>query len=200
MTCANDNPKANLRKEIGKRLAQLGEKEIHRRSALACGHLVERYPVPGQAVSDKAVMAYLAMPGEADPAGAIAMWRMRGVRVAVPRVNWADKTMQPALLGTGLGTAGGELVESKFGLREPGPGAQSVPIEEIGLVIVPALAYSRSGERLGRGGGFYDRFLARLSPGAVTVGLVLSCQIVDEVPAEAHDMSVGVVITEDGPV
>ncbi|MCA9271728.1 MAG: 5-formyltetrahydrofolate cyclo-ligase [Phycisphaerales bacterium] len=190
MGCANDNPKANLRKEIGKRLADLGEKEIRRRSALACGHLMERYPSPGMA------MAYLAMPGEADPAGAIAMWRMRGVRVAAPRVNWADKTMEPALLGVD----GGELVESRFGLREPGPGAPVVSIDEIGLVIVPALAYSRSGERLGRGGGFYDRFLARLSPGAVTVGLVLSCQVVDEVPAEAHDMSVGVVITEDGPV
>ena len=194
MGCASDNPKANLRKEIGQRLARLGAKEILRRSALACGHLVERYPAPGTA------MAYLSLPGEADPAGAIAMWRMRGVRVAVPRVNWADKSMEPALLGTGLGTAGGELVESKFGLREPGADAPAVPIEEIGLVIVPALAYSRSGERLGRGGGFYDRFLARLSPGAVTVGLVLSCQVVDEVPAEAHDMSVGVVITEDGPV
>lgn len=194
MSCASDNPKANLRKEIGQRLAQLGVREILRRSALACGHLVERYPSPGT------VMAYLAMPGEADPAGAIAMWRMRGLQVAAPRVNWADKSMQPALLGTGMGTAGGGLVESKFGLREPGPGALAVPIEEIGLVIVPALAYSRSGERLGRGGGFYDRFLARLSPGVVTVGLVLSCQLVDEVPAEAHDMSVGVVITEDGPV
>lgn len=198
MPCSGDNPKANLRKEIGQRLAELGAKEIQRRSALACGHLVERYPSPG------IVMAYLALPGEADPAGAIAMWRMRGVKVAAPRVNWADRSMQPALLGTGvgtgLGTGGGELVESKFGLREPGPGAQAVPIEEIGLVIVPALAYSRSGERLGRGGGFYDRFLARLSPGVVTVGLVLSCQLVDEVPAEAHDMSVGVVITEDGPV
>ena len=190
MSCANDNPKAKLRQEVGQRLAALGEKEIRRRSALACGHLVERYPSPGT------VLAYLAMPGEADPAGAIAMWRMRGVRVAAPRVNWREKSMEAALLGT----AGGELVESRFGLREPGPGAPVVSIDEIGLVIVPALAYSRTGERLGRGGGFYDRFLARLSPGAVTVGLVLSCQIVDEVPSEAHDQNVGIVITEDGPV
>ena len=65
------------------------------------------------------MLAYLAMPGEADPAGAIAMWRMRGVRVAAPRVNWREKSMEAALLGT----AGGELVESRFGLREPGSGA-----------------------------------------------------------------------------
>ncbi len=194
MSCANPSPKAQLRKEIGQKLAALGPEEIRRRSALACGHLVERYPMTGS--GQGTAMAYLAMQGEADPAGAIALWRARGVRVAVPRVNWQDKTMQAAVLGM----PGGELVESRFGLREPGPGAPVVSIEEIGLIIVPALAYSRTGERLGRGGGFYDRFLARLSPDVVRVGLVLSCQIVDAVPSESHDRSVGVVITEDGSV
>jgi len=189
MACASDNPKARLRQEIGRRLAQLGPGEIRRRSALACGYLVERFPDPG------VVMAYLALPGEADPAGAMALWRARGVRVAAPRVNWSDRSMEPALVG-----AGGELVETRHGLREPGPGAPVVPIGEIGLVVVPGVAFTGSGERLGRGGGFYDRFLARLSPGASAVGLVLSCQVVGELPAESHDRSVGLVITEDGVV
>lgn len=194
MACASDNPKARLRQEIGQRLAQLGPEEIRRRSALACGHLVERFPNPG------VVMAYLALPGEADPAGAMALWRARGVRVAAPRVNWKDRSMEPVLIGPFGGQAGGELVETRFGLREPGPGAPSVPIPEIGLVIVPGIAITPSGDRLGRGGGFYDRFLARLSPGAQSVGLVLSCQVVGKLPAESHDRSVGLVITEDGVV
>lgn len=192
MACAGDNPKARLRQEIARRLAELGAEEIRRRSALACGHLVERFPDPA------CVMAYLALPGEADPAGAMALWRMRGVRVAAPRVNWGDRTMEPALLGAG--GVGGELVETRFGLREPGPGAPAVPIGEIGLVVVPGVAFLRTGGRLGRGGGFYDRFLARLGPGVRTAGLVLSCQLVESLPAESHDMGVGVVITEDGPV
>lgn len=190
MPPAGDTPKGVLRREIAGRLARLGQEEIERRSALACGHLVERFPEPG------VVMAYLALPYEADPSGAIALWRAQGVRVCVPRVDWATKTMEAALLGV----PGGELVETRYALREPGPGAPVVAIGEIDLVVVPGVAFLRTGQRLGRGGGFYDRFLARLSPGARTVGLVLSCQLVDELPGEPHDMGVGVVITEDGPV
>ncbi len=190
MACSNDNPKARLRQEVGKRLADLGQDEIRRRSALACGHLLDCYPSPGT------VMAYLAMPGEADPAGAIALWRARGVTVAAPRVDWANRSMTPAVL-TG---ERGQLVETRHGLREPGPDAPELAIEDIGLLVVPGLAFSACRARLGRGGGFYDRFLSRLGSTTRTVGLVLSCQIVDEIPTEPHDRSVDAVVTEDGLV
>ena len=189
MSCANDNPKAKLRQEVGKRLAALGPDEIRRRSLLACGHLIERYPNP------ESVMAYLALPGEADPAGAIAMWRTRSVKVAVPRVDWQTKSMTAAVLPDGRG----QLVETRHGLSEPGADAEELAIDSIALVIVPGLAFTASGARLGRGGGFYDRFLSRLSGSTTTVGLVLSCQIVDEIPVEPHDRSVEAVITDDGP-
>ena len=189
MTCGNDNPKAALRQQVGKRLAELGPDEISRRSAMACGHLLERYASPGT------VMAYLALPGELDPAGAIAMWRVRGERVAAPRVDWANRSMTPAVL-TG---ESGQLVETRHGLREPGPDAPELAIEEIRLLIVPGLAFTACGARLGRGGGFYDRFLSRLDARTKTVGLVLSCQVVDEIPTEPHDRSVDAVITEGGP-
>ena len=190
MACGNDNPKAMLRQEIGKRLAELGPDEIRRRSAIACGYLLERYANPGT------VMAYLALPGELDPAGAIAMWRARGVTVAAPRVDWESRSMTPAAL-----TGGREqLVETRHGLREPGPDAPELAIEQISLLIVPGLAFTACKARLGRGGGFYDRFLSRLDAATVTVGLVLSCQIVDEIPIEPHDRGVGAVITEDGPL
>lgn len=189
MSCANNNPKSTLRQEVGKRLASVSADEIRRRSLLACGHLVERYPNP------ESVMAYLALPDEADPAGAIAMWRARGVRVAVPRVDWESKAMSAALLPDERG----QLVETRHGLREPGPDAEELAIDRIGLMIVPGLAFTASGARLGRGGGFYDRFLPRLSGSTTTVGLVLSCQIVDQIPVEPHDRGVEAVITDDGP-
>jgi 5-formyltetrahydrofolate cyclo-ligase len=190
MACRNDNPKSRLRQEVGKRLAELGQDEIRRRSALACGHLLDQFANPGS------VMAYLALPGELDPAGAIAMWRTRGVTVAAPRIDWVNKAMTPAVL-TG---DRGQLVETRHGLREPGPDAPELAIGEIGLLIVPGLAFTACKARLGRGGGFYDRFLSRLGAATRTVGLVLSCQIVDEIPIEPHDRSVDAVITEDGPV
>ena len=179
--------KAELRTELARRLAALGPTEIARRSAQACGHLIDLRPRP------KAVMAYLALPGEADPAAAIASWRAAGVPVAAPKVNWSNRTMQPALLG-------GELVTGRHGLREPPPDASLLELNEIGLVVVPGLGFSAGGARLGRGGGFYDRFLARLPAGTETVGLVLSCQLMDEIPTDAHDRAVDMVVTEDGPV
>lgn len=93
---------------------------------------------------------------------------------------------------------GGELVEGPKGIREPGPGQAAVAIEELEVVVVPGLGFTRSGDRLGRGAGFYDRFLARLSPGTVTVGLAISAQMRDDLPTEPTDRRVDWLVTEDG--
>lgn len=70
------------------------------------------------------------------------------------------------------------------------------------VVFVPGLAFSARGARLGRGGGFYDRFLERLSGRARTVGLCFDCQVeckmAEDIPEEAHDMRVDAVLTERG--
>ena len=64
------------------------------------------------------------------------------------------------------------------------------------LILVPALAYDRAGRRLGRGGGYYDRFLARVD--CCTVGLIRAAFLLDALPAEWNDVPVSAVITEDG--
>jgi 5-formyltetrahydrofolate cyclo-ligase len=71
-----------------------------------------------------------------------------------------------------------------------------VAVEEIDLIFVPGLAFTRTGGRLGRGGGFYDRFLAGMRPGAMKVGVCFHAQLAGELPMEAHDHEVGVVVTE----
>lgn len=71
-------------------------------------------------------------------------------------------------------------------------------IAEAELVIVPALAVDRSGMRLGRGGGSYDRALARVAAGALTVAALYSGEFVDVLPAEAHDLRVDAVVTPEG--
>ncbi len=181
-----DEKKA-LRNELKLALVRLGHAEIAARSAAACGFLVDRF---GGA---RAVMAYLAMPVEADPAGAVAVWRARGASVCVPRSDWESKSMEPAVLG-------GTLIETAKGIREPGPGQPLLEIGTLELVVVPGLGFTRSGDRLGRGAGFYDRFLARLAPGTATVGLAVSTQIVDDLPTEPTDRRVDMVVTEDGLV
>lgn len=83
-------------------------------------------------------------------------------------------------------------------IREPAAGARLVPPEEIGLILVPGLAFTRSGLRLGRGGGFYDRYLARLPASAVRIGVCFDGQLRETLPEEAHDQRVNAVATESG--
>lgn len=86
----------------------------------------------------------------------------------------------------------GDLEEIKPGLFHPkyGPLHQ---IEEIDLVLVPGLAFSERGLRLGRGGGFYDRLLAQVL--GKSVGICFSEQLRETIPAEAHDISVSEVVS-----
>ena len=91
---------------------------------------------------------------------------------------------------------GRELVRAKFGLLEPRselPAASSGEWARM-LVLTPAVACDRSGVRLGRGGGFYDRMLARCGKAAVAV--VYACQLAEGLPREPHDRKVGFAVTE----
>lgn len=93
----------------------------------------------------------------------------------------------------------GALVAGPRGLLQPpGPRLGVDAVRDATLVVVPALAVDRSGRRLGRGGGSYDRVLARLSAGVLTVALLNDGELLDAVPAEAHDRPVGAAITPSG--
>lgn len=93
----------------------------------------------------------------------------------------------------------GALVAGRGGVLQPsGPRLGVDAVRDAALVVVPALAVDRSGMRLGRGGGSYDRVLARLPTGVLTVALLNDGEVLDAVPAEAHDRPVGAVITPSG--
>ena len=65
------------------------------------------------------------------------------------------------------------------------------------FVLVPGLAFSRDGHRLGRGGGFYDRLLARRAREAVKVGVCFSLQLHDSIPSEAHDVVLNAIMSDE---
>lgn len=89
-----------------------------------------------------------------------------------------------------------ELVEGRWNLREPHPDASRlVRPEEIDLLLVPGLAFSPTGARLGRGGGFYDRLLALPALRAHRVGVCFAEQLFEELPLEAHDREVELVVS-----
>ena len=110
-----------------------------------------------------------------------------GVRVLLPvAVTGDDGAPLPLSWGE---YRPGELVAARFGLLEPaGRRLPAAALAEAGLVIVPALAVDRRGARLGRGAGFYDRSLPLRDPAARLIAVVRDDELLDEVPAEPHDV------------
>jgi 5-formyltetrahydrofolate cyclo-ligase len=87
-----------------------------------------------------------------------------------------------------------EFQTGALGVREP-VGATMAPLPD--LVLVPGLAFDITGARLGRGKGFYDRWLAA-NPSVRSVGICFRCQIVESLPFEAHDARVSAIVSEEG--
>ncbi|HEX2073466.1 MAG TPA: 5-formyltetrahydrofolate cyclo-ligase [Geodermatophilus sp.] len=115
-----------------------------------------------------------------------------GARVLLPVVPAAGRELAWAV-------DTGRLVPGRFGLREPvGPRLGPSALGAVEAVVVPAVAVSRTGVRLGRGGGYYDRALVHARPDAVLVAVVFDDELVDDLPAEAHDRRVTAVVTPTG--
>ena len=110
-----------------------------------------------------------------------------GVRVLLP-VARHDAAGIPMPLQWGPYRPG-DLVEARFGLREPAePWLPADAVAAAAVVLVPALAVDRAGVRLGRGAGFYDRSLALSDPAARLVAVVRDDEVLDKLPAEPHDV------------
>jgi 5-formyltetrahydrofolate cyclo-ligase len=115
-----------------------------------------------------------------------------GKRVAVPKIATFKPPEMVALEISSLD----ELALSSTGLWEPDPSrADRVPEDEIDLVVVPGVAFDRTGHRIGLGGGFYDRWLAAVS--ALKVALAFSLQVVERVPHTGRDQRVDWIVTEN---
>jgi 5-formyltetrahydrofolate cyclo-ligase len=91
-----------------------------------------------------------------------------------------------------------DLKRGYLGVWEP-LAQESVPLEQVDLILVPGLAFSpKTGARLGRGGGFYDRLLARPEMRARLLGVAFQMQLLPEIPMEKHDAIVPEIVTERG--
>lgn len=117
-----------------------------------------------------------------------------GARVLLP----VARAGQPMRWG---GYTPGGLVAAPFGLREPAPPWQEPEaIRAASVVLVPALAVDRRGVRLGRGAGFYDRALPLADPAARLIAVVRDDEVLDELPAEPHDVPMTHVLTPGGGI
>ena len=141
---------------------------------------VDRRPV-------RAIFLYLADADEFDLDPLASEWIAAGIRVAAPRIG-PEKGVMDAVELTSLRAE--HLDTDRYGLRSPKANAAVVPIGEIDLVVVPGVAFTPDGARLGRGGGYYDRWLAELPPAIPRFGVCHAVQVVDSISVDSHDRRV----------
>ncbi len=97
-----------------------------------------------------------------------------------------------------LHPAGAPRERHRYGFEQPVAGAPQTDPDEVGVVLVPGLVFDRAGGRLGRGGGYYDRFLLTVPRDAARVGIVPQALVVEAVPMDAHDVPMTHLAAESG--
>lgn len=132
------------------------------------------------------ILMYHSLPDELSTRRFLSKWRDRK-HFYLPRVNGVNLDILPY--------DETRLELGAFHIEEP-TGENTVNPDEIEMVVVPAVAYDRKGNRLGRGKGFYDRLLSTTK--ATKVGVGYEFQILDEIPVEPHDVKMDIVITQSG--
>jgi 5-formyltetrahydrofolate cyclo-ligase len=134
----------------------------------------------------KRVMFYISLKGEVDTTEMIKEAQKLGKMILVPVC--LNRTIIACILDEKA-----RLQRGPYGVWEPVV-KKSVPARDVGLVIVPGLAFDKKGNRLGRGKGYYDRFLSKIPSDVSTIGLAFDFQILPSVPATSTDISVQKVI------
>lgn len=140
------------------------------------------------------IMFFLSFRSEVDTRPAVEESLARGKKVLVPKAMLAARELVPSYL-LDWGT---DLAPGAYGIPEPRPEAlRPAGPAAVDLLIVPGVAFDLKGNRLGYGGGYYDRFFARLRPGVPLAALCFELQLVQSIPVEPWDRRVDFIITED---
>jgi 5-formyltetrahydrofolate cyclo-ligase len=180
--------KVRARAIVRRRLEAIDAADLREKSERIC----QTVAALGEFRSADPILLYMALAGEVQTAPLARRAWQTGKTVLAPKVDWTRRTMQAVPITHW--TEG--IVRGRYGICEPELG-EPAGVDAIGLVIVPALAFDIAGSRLGRGGGFYDRFLSQPGFAAVTCGVALEAQILEDLPHEPHDVPVDLVVTEE---
>jgi 5-formyltetrahydrofolate cyclo-ligase len=179
--------KAQLRLELQKCLINIPAEQRKEKSRVACRNLI----ATAEFQNASAIMMYLSLPHELDTSEAILCAWQLGKMVVVPKVSWQQRHMIPVQI-TSLDTG---FSSDVAGLRNPIMGVP-VPYENIDLVVAPGLGFDRKGNRLGRGGSYYDRFFTNKDLRAPKCGFAFAEQVLESVPVTENDVPVDFLVTD----
>lgn len=195
--------KAELRRAVIARRDALDLDVRAAKSAVICARLVELSDRLDAAVS-RTVAVYAAMGSEVDPAAFAAAAVKRGWRVAYPCMFSTTDVMACGQRMCMRAVSAGDASEAPFIAHPTRAFAATdvdsdhfpiVPAKALDMIIVPLVAFDRTGARLGYGGGCYDRYLPMLSPACQIVGIAFDEQCVDHVPTDTHDLTLPHIIS-----
>lgn len=187
MVCAVD-AKAKLREAIGARIAELSAED---RIVMDAQIMTQITHLSVWHDADT-LFGYMAMDDEVDLQALFRAALREGKVVALPRIAPGTRTM----VFCRVDEMPVSLERHVTGFLQPGADAPVIEPGDGTLIVCPGRAFDRRGARLGRGGGYYDRFLARTPRSVTTVGVGYAAQMVREVPDEDSDVAVHIVITE----
>jgi 5-formyltetrahydrofolate cyclo-ligase len=178
--------KSAARRAVRAALAGMATERVAEESARACENLVAM----SEYVSARVVMVFVPIVGEVDARPAARAALGAGKVVAVPEVDWEAGILIPRRVRS----VDEGLVERRHGVPEAPASCEPVPVGDLDVVLVPGLAFDAAGRRLGRGGGFYDRFLSQIPARVCRIGLAMEAQVLPEVPAGPDDARVDAVV------
>ena len=183
MTASSVNPKSDLRAHLRARLEKISPAVRAVESIELCERLQAQIP------SARTILFFAPLPDELDVWPMLELALALGTNCALPFFDAEKKTYGAKLLKN-LAT---DIVIGKFGVREPAASCAEISLDKFDLILVPGMAFDVGGHRLGRGLGFYDRLLEKAS--GVKCGVCHDFQLLEKIPAEAHDAQVDFIFT-----
>ncbi|QBG47077.1 5-formyltetrahydrofolate cyclo-ligase [Verrucomicrobia bacterium S94] len=176
--------KHELRRQVGKKRAALDAEWLKTASA----SLIRQFRSLDIFKTSKTVALYKAIGGEVNLEPLFEHCWSLGKRTAIPVFNANSRVYEMAEISSST-----QFRTGNYGIPEP-VSPERLPLSAINLIIVPGVAFDLAGNRLGRGGGYYDRMLSVFS--GSTVGVCFDFQWLETVPVDPHDQPVDFVVTE----
>ncbi len=175
--------KTNLRKQMKVLLKEMNKDEKANLDHMVCERVLELPEISEAGY----IYAYMALSWETGTMEILKQLWERGIKVALPKVLGSEMEFFEV-------RSAEDLEEGSFHILEPRESCPMIIWPEA-VIMVPGLAFSKEGKRLGKGGGYYDKYLSKY-PGHQTVALAYEFQVLPELPAEEHDQPVDYLITD----